>query len=635
VLAALLLVLLCVPASAQAQTFRGDDDGDGQILFDDFEDGIQTGEYFTFEGGGASIGLAEDTDVPSESSGTTALAATVNGGSGGGFAGYGKGFASETSVDGIDVSGLGDDPYFTMYVRSNATTQYTLEINLQEDQDGNGTFDGSGAVDDEFQYNYTVSPSASGYTRISIPFSNFTDDNSVHSGGDGALSDRIANLVFAIGGLPAETFTFTVDDILYSDTDLGDGTGPSGPTFIGDDNGDGILVFDTFEEYTVGAPISGSGQPYFAFAGNGASLNDVTVSGDVPSATSSAIAKSNSTKALEATINGGDGSGFAGFGRGVDSEVDPVGFDLSSLGNDPYVTMYIQSDATTQYGLIIEIQEDSNGNGAFEGSTEDNFRFQYTVDPSTSGYEFLSIRASEFTALNGANDGVLDLERVGNIVFLVAGDQGGLPAEEFTLNVDDLGFTDDGSPLPVELADFTVRTDGNDAVLSWKTLSETNNARFDVQAASGSAPFQTVGSVRGAGTTTETQSYRFRLSNLNPGLHRFRLRQVDVDGTATLSKVQTLSLGVDAPLTMVQPTANPIRSGQGATLKYVVQNREPVQVELFNVLGQRVHVLRDGWSAPGAVATVRVPTASLASGTYFLRITGRTFTRTEKVAVVN
>lgn len=86
--------------------------------------------------------------------------------------------------------------------------------------------------------------------------------------------------------------------------------------------------------------------------------------------------------------------------------------------------------------------------------------------------------------------------------------------------------------------------------------------------------------------------------------------------------------------TGVQTIANPIRRGATATLQYAVRDREPVQVELYNVLGQRVRTLRDGWSTPGAVTTLRIPTADLASGKYFLRITGRSFTRTENVSIV-
>ncbi|PEN12768.1 hypothetical protein CRI94_12160 [Longibacter salinarum] len=204
-------------------TFRDDGDGDGLILYDDFEDGIQADEYVTFQGQGATIGLSESSDAAMDAGGMAAIAANVDGGGGGGFAGFGKEYGS--GQDGVDVSDLGSDPYFTMYVKSDAASTYTLEINLQEDQDGNDQYDGSGATDDEFQYDYVVEPSASGYTRISVPLSAFQDDNDVNNGGDGQLSSRIANVIFAIGNLPAESFTLTIDDIIFSDQDLGAGGG--------------------------------------------------------------------------------------------------------------------------------------------------------------------------------------------------------------------------------------------------------------------------------------------------------------------------------------------------------------------------------------------------------------------------
>ena len=224
-----------------ADDFRGDSDGDGRIVYDDFEDGLSDGEYFTFAGGGAGIGLADSDDVPMDSDGSTALAATIDGAGGGGFAGFGK------DSDGIDVGDLGDDPYLTMYVQSDATVPYTLEINLQEDQDGNGTYDGSGPTDDEFQYNYAVDPNTSGYTRISVPLSAFADDNAVNDGGDGELSDRIANLVFAIGNLPAETFTLTIDDIIYSAEDLGGDGGGSTQSACARQSGYELFFEDNFD----------------------------------------------------------------------------------------------------------------------------------------------------------------------------------------------------------------------------------------------------------------------------------------------------------------------------------------------------------------------------------------------------
>jgi hypothetical protein len=399
-------------------------------------------------------------------------------------------------------------------------------------------------------------------------------------------------------------------------------------TFVGDNDGDGLIAIDTFESFAVGDGIGGTNLPFFVFGGNGATFNGLTASNNVPSA------GINTTVSAEASISGGDGNGFVGFGKGVNSDVEDNGFDISGLGSDPSVVFYLESTATTQYGLIVEIQEDTNGNGVFDGATEDNFRSTYTVDPSTSGYEFVSIPLSQFAALNNADDGALDRTQVGNVLFLIAGDQAGLPAEAFTLNIDEFGFSDDGSPLPVELAGFNVRASDNDAVLTWQTLSETDNDRFDVQLASRGSQFRTVGTVRGAGTTTEMQRYQFRVPSLDPGVHQFRLRQVDIDGTATLSDTRTLSIGTDAPFTMMKRTANPVSMGQTATMSFIVKENEPVRVELFNVLGQRVQTISTGSVSPGAETMVRIPTDDLASGQYFVRMTGSSFTQTERLSVI-
>ncbi len=182
-----------------------------ELVFDDFEDGLQTDEYIQFNGEGAGIGLAEETtDLPAGSSSTVALRADISGGAGNGFAGFGK-----TKL--VDIGPLGDTPHVNMYVWTTASTAFTLEVNLQEDQDGNGTFDGQGAVDDEFQYNLEVQP-RSEYTLVSIPVSDFVDDNSNNKAGDGMLSTNILSVVFAIGGLDSADYSVYVDDITYTDS---------------------------------------------------------------------------------------------------------------------------------------------------------------------------------------------------------------------------------------------------------------------------------------------------------------------------------------------------------------------------------------------------------------------------------
>ena len=186
--------------------------------------------------------------------------------------------------------------------------------------------------------------------------------------------------------------------------------------------------------------------------------------------------------------------------------------------------------------------------------------------------------------------------------------------------------------LPVEMASFDVTADAQNAVLTWKTASETNNAGFEVQHATNEGRFQTVGFVEGAGTTQEPQSYRFRVDDLSPGTHQFRLKQMDLDGTASLSSVRTVTVSMDRSLVFEPIAPNPVRGT--ASFTFATREAQPVTVEVYNVLGQRVATLFSGRMSGGQAKSVQIDASDLVSGTYFVRINGQSFNETRRMTVV-
>jgi hypothetical protein len=190
-----------------------------------------------------------------------------------------------------------------------------------------------------------------------------------------------------------------------------------------------------------------------------------------------------------------------------------------------------------------------------------------------------------------------------------------------------------GASLPVELVGFGGQVDGSRATLTWKTLSETRNAGFVVQHEGPDASsYQRIGYVEGHGTTTETHRYRFEVEELPVGEHTFRLRQVDADGRARLSKAKTLEVALRQHH-VVRPIApNPVR--HRGTLEFAVKEATPVTVALYNALGQRVQVLYRGTPKPDAFTSVPVRTDNLASGAYFVRVRGGDFVETRRVLIV-
>ena len=206
------------------------------------------------------------------------------------------------------------------------------------------------------------------------------------------------------------------------------------------------------------------------------------------------------------------------------------------------------------------------------------------------------------------------------------------------VNPDDVGSVYAFGPqaIPVELVAFDGTADGEGAAqLSWRTATETGNDRFEILKGSGEGDWQKIGERQGAGTTTEAQTYSFHVSGLTPGAHTFRLRQVDRDGTATLSQVVSVQVGMTERAQLNAPFPNPTHGGD-ATVQFAVKEQAPVTVTLHDALGRQVRTLFEGTpEAAGQLQQVRIEAGSLSSGLYLVRLEGAGgVSATETVTVV-
>jgi len=211
-------------------------------------------------------------------------------------------------------------------------------------------------------------------------------------------------------------------------------------------------------------------------------------------------------------------------------------------------------------------------------------------------------------------------------------DGGGNPGFDATWHTYNGGpFNTSAVPLPVELASFTATLDGTTAQLQWETLSETNNAGFEVQHAAPEGDFEALGFVEGHGTTDTPQQYAFDTDELAPGTHQFRLKQTDFDGTSELTEARTVEVALEESV-VLNTAPNPVRDN--GTVQFAVQQAEPVTVSVYNMLGQRVETLYEGTPTPDQVQTVSLDTSTLSSGTYFVRIEGASLQKTRRIAVI-
>lgn len=186
------------------------------------------------------------------------------------------------------------------------------------------------------------------------------------------------------------------------------------------------------------------------------------------------------------------------------------------------------------------------------------------------------------------------------------------------------------TPLPVELAHFEAETDAGGVTLTWATATETDNAGFEVQHAEESAQaWHALDFVEGAGTTQEGRHYSYRPADLEPGLHRFRLKQVDFDGNFAYS--EEIETYLDVPVHLYLSAVYPNPFSHEAVIELTPAKQGPVTVALYDVQGRRIDTLYDGTMAGGRKQTLRVDGRALPNGTYFIQVQGETFAESRKL----
>lgn len=91
--------------------------------------------------------------------------------------------------------------------------------------------------------------------------------------------------------------------------------------------------------------------------------------------------------------------------------------------------------------------------------------------------------------------------------------------------------------LPVSLLSFTGKNNISTNELNWQTASENNNHHFDIESSSNGKVFEKIGRVEGAGNSSTTKTYKFIDGSPLAGTSYYRLKQTDIDGRFTYSKI--------------------------------------------------------------------------------------------------
>lgn len=184
-----------------------------------------------------------------------------------------------------------------------------------------------------------------------------------------------------------------------------------------------------------------------------------------------------------------------------------------------------------------------------------------------------------------------------------------------------LTLGDKTNPLPVSLVSFLATRGGADAQLTWVTASEQNNKGFEVQVSTDGTTFRALAFVASqAGTSTQKLTYSYIDTEVaKTGPRYYRLRQVDLDGSASYSPVRVVSFGGAEVATQISVYPNPVGSGEA---RLFIQTAEAgtARLRVTDLLGRPL--LDQAVSiASGSTEVVLPELAGAKQGTYLTQLT--------------
>jgi beta-glucanase (GH16 family) len=376
-----------------------------EVVFDDMEHGDPFNNgWFTYTGGGGGGIGPNATDVPPADGGAFSL---ETGWGSGGTPGFYGGFGRTSPSD------LSGTEHFNFWINPDPGQDYTLEINLQDDDNGDNAI--NPPDDDEFQFNCVVSaagPCATaggGWQLVSIPLDDFFDDGSFLFGGNGVLdptpasrdgNGELINVVFAVvgndtGSGDSTDVNFRTDYWAFTRTP----PLPAAPTTVIDDFESGV---------SPGTPCAPAVPPlgFCTFKGAGSSValsNPATP----PAPVLPAVGVPNSVLQMDVDV-----TSFAGFIHGFESAGNWVNQDWSTSEG---FSLWMHGMGSGSQ-LFIDILDNRNPGS----TTDDAERFTVPFVDDFVGWQLLEFPFASFVRKeigNGApNDGLTLFEMHGYAV---------------------------------------------------------------------------------------------------------------------------------------------------------------------------------------------------------------------------
>ena len=286
------------------------------------------------------------------------------------------------------------------------------------------------------------------------------------------------------------------------------------------------------------------------------------------------------------------------------------------MDNNDYVT----------YQVILQTGLDC---GSENGKIKVQFNYDNCGSTFLNNYYNGNLNAMTVGIQNAAGDIAIQYRRSeANHIVTVPGPLFGSP-----LAID---FAPINSVLPVELESFTSSVYENNVSLQWRVTLEINNSGFDIERSNiindVSGDWMKIGNIAGKRTTATAQQYSFADKDLSSGKYKYRLKQIDFNGSCKYYDLQNeVVIGVPVKFNLSQNYPNPFNPA--TKIKFEIPVDSKVILKIYDNTGRELKTLMNEYKTAGYYA-IDFSANNLSSGVYFYRMTAGEFTAAKKLVVL-
>lgn len=407
-----------------------------------------------------------------------------------------------------------------------------------------------------------------------------------------------------------------------------------------------VLLTESFDNVLNGEPLSGQGgwstnnnatrinvnSNYLSYYGYPTSQpNTVNITNNFDTGTAEKLQKSLTTSANSGTVfasfliyiyshSYSDQNGHWIFGLSDGSsdaimffvrlyDVSSVNFGISKNGSSISWSSSNYSNRTT-HCIVVKY--------TFNNSVNDD-QVDLFVDPSPITNEPASSICSVTNGSDASSINYIEL-RTSN-------------ATSYGIDIDEIRIAKSWAeaPLPVVLTSFTAIDFKEGVVLEWITATEVNNYGFEIERKEENTSWQIIGFVQGHGNSNSPKEYSFTNTPLGGTKFKYRLKQIDFDGTFEYSN--EIEVNLQTPLFFLLNQNHPNPFNPNTTIKFSIPHSQFVTLKVYDVLGREVATLVNEEKAPGNYE-VKFNGSNLPSGVYCYRLQAGSFSQTKKLLLL-